>query len=347
MATYRALRLVEKNAPLVEEDLPVPELAGGEAVVRVLAAGICRSDVHYLQGSPKLPPLPRTLGHEVAGVVEALGPSPPVGITVGLRVGIHYQISCGICRHCLAGNDQFCPSGEMVGNSRDGGYAEKVVVPARNLVAIPDGVSSEHAAVMMCSSVTSLHALHKSRFQPGERVAVFGLGGLGQSAVQLALALGASAVYAVDLNPAKVSLAAHHGAIPVAGGPDAVHAILADSGGVDVALELVGLAATMRQAVDVLGPQGRAAAVGLTEEPFSVDSYADLVLREAEIIGVSDHVASELASILEIAVRGDLDLSDIVTNRVALEAGPVNRALQDLAAFGDEVRTVIVPSQPE
>lgn len=347
MTTFRALRLVGLNEPLVEADLSVPDLASGEALVSVQAAGICRSDVHYLQGSPRLPPLPRTLGHEVAGVVEALGPNPPAGIMVGLRVGLHYQTSCGTCRYCLAGHDQFCVSGQMIGNGRDGGYAEKIVIPARNLVAIPDEVAIEHAAVMMCSSATSYHALAKSRLQPGESVAVFGLGGLGQSAIQLALAGGASAVYAIDLNPAKVALAAHYGAIPVAGGNTAVEHVLAESGGVDVSLELVGLAETMRQAVAVLGPQGRAAAVGLSEEPFLIDAYEDLVLREAEVIGVSDHLASELAPLLAIAARGDLDLSRVVSNQVPLEAGPVNEVLDDLAAFGEEIRTVIVPFPPE
>ncbi len=144
-----------------------------------------------------------------------------------------------------------------------------------------------------------------------------------------------------------MALAAHYGAIPVAGGPEAVGAILDATGGVDVSLELVGLAETMRSAIDVLGPQGRAAAVGLADEPVPVDAYQDLVLREAEIIGVADHLASELAPLLSIAAAGDLDLSRIVSNQVPLEAGPVNRALTDLAAFGEEVRTVIVPFEPE
>ncbi len=327
--------------------MPVPEIDSGEALVRVQAAGICRSDVHYVQGSPKLPPLPRTLGHEVAGVIESLGPNPPAGLVEGLRVGVHYQTSCGTCRFCIAGNDQFCVSGQMIGNNRDGGYAEMVAVPARNLVAVPDEVAIEHAAVMMCSSATTWHALIKGRFQSGENVAVFGLGGLGQSAVQLAFALGASAVYAVDVNASKLALAAEFGAIPVDGGPGAVAAILQDSGGVDVALELVGLAVTMRQAVDVLGPQGRAVAVGLAEEPFPVDAYADLVLREAEIIGVSDHLATELRPLLEMAAQGQLDLTRVVTKQVPLEAAPVNQALADLAAFGDEVRSVIVPFPPD
>lgn len=347
MNTYRALRLIEQNHPLVETELPVPDLGAGEALVRVQAAGICRSDVHYLQGSPRLPLLPRTLGHEVAGTIASLGPNPPLGLVPGLRVGIHYQTSCGTCRYCVAGSDQFCVSGQMVGNGRDGGYAELIAVPARNLIAVPDEVAIEHAAIMMCSSATSLHALNKARLEAGDLVAVFGLGGLGQSAVQLAVALGAGAVYGVDLNEAKLALAADYGAIPVAGGENAVKAIRQDSGGVDVALELVGLAVTMRQALDVLGPYGRAAAVGLAEESFPVDAYEDLVLREAEIIGVSDHLATELPPLLDIAARGDLDLSRVVTNLVPLEAGPVNQVLEDLAAFGDDVRSVIVPFQPE
>ncbi|MGI9649369.1 MAG: alcohol dehydrogenase catalytic domain-containing protein [Acidimicrobiia bacterium] len=343
METFQALRLVGRNQPLIEAEIPVPELAEGEALVRVLAAGICRSDIHYWQGTPRLPNLPRTLGHEVAGVVEALGPNPPAGVVPGLRVGVHYQTSCGTCRFCAAGNDQFCVSGQMIGNSRDGGYAEKIVVPARNLVAIPDAVPIEHSAVMMCSSATSFHALRRARLGTGESVAVFGLGGLGQSAIQLAFALGAGRVYAVDINPAKVALAAQHGAVPVDGGPSAVEAILQDSGGVDVSLELVGLAATMRQAVEVLGPQGRAAAVGLAEDSFSLNAYEDLVLREAEVIGVSDHLASELVPLLQIAAAGDLDLSRVVSQQVPLQADPVNKVLSDLAAFGDEIRTVIVP----
>ena len=120
-------------------------------------------------------------------------------------------------------------------------------------------------------------------------------------------------------------------------------AIRGASGGVDVALELVGLAETMRQAIAVLAPLGRAVAVGLAEEPIPVSSYEDLVLGEREIIGVSDHLARELEPLLDIAAGGGLDLSRVVTRQVALAADPVNAALQDLAAFGDDVRTVIVP----
>jgi propanol-preferring alcohol dehydrogenase len=338
----RALRLVAKGEPLVEAALDPGAPASDQAIVRVLAAGICHSDVHYQQGDPRLPPLPRVLGHEIAGIVDQLGSQAPDGLAVGQRVGVHYQISCGACGSCLAGNDQFCTTGSMIGNHVDGGYAELVKVPARNLVAIPAAVEAAHAAVMMCSSATVFHALRKARLAGSESVAVFGLGGLGQSAVQLAFALGAGRVFGVDLNPVKLDVAAGHGAETITGGDGAVSEILA-AGGADVALELVGSQVTMRQAIEVLRPFGRAMAIGLANQPTEFMSYDDLVMKEAEIIGVSDHLRTELPELLAIAAGGGLDLSDVVTAEVPLAAGPVNQALADLAGFGDEVRTVITP----
>lgn len=230
----------------------------------------------------------------------------------------------------------------MIGFDRQGGYAERIVVPARNAFPIPDVVDTEVAAVMMCSTATVLHALHKARLAPGETVAVFGVGGLGASAVRLAPLLGSAVVYAVDLNPAKLDVAASHGAVPVPGGEDAVERLLELSGGgVDVALELVGSASLMRDAVATLRSRGRAVAVGITDNEFGLDPFRDLILREAEIIGAADHLASEIELLLDLAGRGALDLADVVTNRVPLEVAAVDGALDRLEQFGDDVRTVI------
>jgi propanol-preferring alcohol dehydrogenase len=232
----------------------------------------------------------------------------------------------------------------MVGNHRDGGYAEQVRVPARALVALPDEISFAHGAVMMCSSATVYHALRRTRLAPGERVAVFGLGGLGASAVQLAFALGASAVYAVDINPVKTTLAEQRGAVGVdASANDPVDLIRRATGGVDVALELVGLRTTFEQAVAVLGPGGRVGVVGLADGPATVEPYRDIVGREMEIVGVMDHLAGELPEVLELARTGVLDLGPVVTGTIPLDAAAVNAALDDLEAFGDSVRTVIIP----
>ena len=177
-------------------------------------------------------------------------------------------------------------------------------------------------------------------------MAVFGAGGLGISAVQLARALGAGEVYAVDLDRAKLDLAERLGAIPIhAGEVDPAAEIRRRTGGVgaDVALELVGLPLTMRQAVRSLAVHGRAALAGITVQPFQVDSFGDLLAREAEIIGVSDHLASEIPLLTRLVEEGRVDLSHTVTETVPLEATAVNAVLDRLERFGRGVRTVIVP----
>lgn len=327
------------------QEVPVPKYGHGEVLVRIKAAGICHSDAHYRAGVSPAGPLPITLGHEIAGVVEAVGPGV-TRVKPGDRVCLHYLVTCGQCHHCNRGQEQFCVHGRMLGKHRDGGYAEYIAVPERGVVALPDEIPFEHAAIMMCSSATSFHALRKGRLQAGETVAVFGAGGLGMSAIQLARGLGALEVYAVDINPAKLALAERFGAVPVnAAQTDPVAEIwrLTGGRGVDVALELIGLPLTMRQAVQVLGIQGRAVLAGIADRPFEVDSYRELLGNEGEIIGCSDHLLQEFPLLIEFARRRVLDLSHVVARIVPLEAGPINETLDALQHFAGEVRTVIVP----
>jgi propanol-preferring alcohol dehydrogenase len=233
----------------------------------------------------------------------------------------------------------------MIGKHRDGGYAEFISVPERSVFRLPDEIPFEQGAILMCSSATSLHALKKVRLRVGESVAVFGVGGLGVSAIQLAKQLGAGNVFAVDINPRKLELAERFGAVPVnatTGDPVAQLNDLTNGRGVDIALELVGLPLTMRQAVQSLGKLGRAALVGLTRETFEVTPYTELLNKEAEIIGVSDHLASEIPALLELARLGKLDLSQGVIRTVPLAADAVNDALERLEDFGDDVRVVIL-----
>ena len=199
----RAIQLTSPGEPLELREVTSPTPDGDDVVVAVRATGICRSDLHYRSGFPQVGPLPLTLGHEVAGVVAAAGEAVS-DYSVGDRVCIHYQVGCGRCDYCDRGFEQFCSEGKMIGNGRPGGYAEQIVVPARNVIPVPESVPLSHAAVMMCSSATSLHALRKARITPGESVAIFGAGGLGVSAIQLALILGADRVFAVDVNPTTV-----------------------------------------------------------------------------------------------------------------------------------------------
>ena len=234
----------------------------------------------------------------------------------------------------------------MIGKSRDGGYAEFIVIPARSVFKLPDEIPFEHGAIMMCSSATSLHALNKARMRTGESVAIFGAGGLGLSAIQLAKALGAREIFAVDIRPNKLDLARSLGAVPIdarAGDPVKLIRDHTAGRGVDVTLELIGLPQTMQQAVRSLAKQGRAALVGITEKSLEVSPYHELVNREAEIIGVSDHLATEIPLLLEFARTGKLNLSNIVTRTVPLDAKAINDVLDRLEHFGEDVRVVITP----
>lgn len=341
----KAVRLVQIGKPLELQEIPVPAIGDRDVLVRVRAAGICHSDVHYRSGKSSVGRLPQTLGHEIAGVVAAAG-AEATRFKPGDRVCVHYQVSCGQCAYCSRGNEQFCPQGYMIGKHRDGGYAEYVAVPERSLILLPEEIPFEHGAAMMCSSSTSFHALRKARLQPGETVAVFGAGGLGMSAIQLARAMGALAVYAVDINPEKLGLAERYGAIPVnAAACDPVAEIrrLTGGKGVDVALELIGLPLTMEQAVLALGILGRAVLAGISDKPFEINAYTDLIGKEAEVIGCSDHLMQEFPLLLEYGRRGLLDLSQVVTRTIPLEAAAVNEALDALERFGGAVRTVIMP----
>lgn len=346
MSTMKAVQLVAIGQPLEAREVAIPDVGAKELLVRVKAAGICRSDVHYRSGLGTVGPLPHTPGHEVSGVIEKVGSEVEV-LETGQRVALHYLVTCGKCSMCRTGREQFCPNGNMIGKDIAGGYAEFISIPARNAVLLPDEVSFDHGAVLMCSTATVFHALSKARLVPGESVAIVGVGGLGLSAVQLALAFGATSVFAIDIDEAKLAVAAGYGAIPInAAVANPVQEIRRRTdGGVDVSLELIGLAETMGQSVEMLGVQGRAVLVGLASDPLVIDTYGAILGKEAEIIGCSDHLLSELPTIVELTRQGRLDLSSVVTSEIPLDAEAVNDSLNALENFSGIVRTVIKPSR--
>ena len=343
----KAVRLVEVGKPLEEADVSLPEIGPSEVLIRVAAAGICHSDAHYRGSISKIERLPVTLGHEVVGRVEKVG-LDVTNVVPGDRVCVHYLVHCGSCEFCLRGLEQFCREGQMIGKHRDGGYAEFIKVPARNAFVLPDEISFESGAIMMCSSATALHALNKARLKSGESVAIFGFGGLGFSALQLARAAGCGEIYVVEINPAKFDLIRKLGAIAIdATASDPVGQIKKATGGkgVDVSLELIGSASTMRQAVQCLGVLGRAALVGLTAESMSIFPYTELINKEVEIIGVSDHLATEFPALMEFARSGKLCFPPESLRFVDLDAGQINGALDALEGSIDHVRTVIIPQR--
>lgn len=300
-----AVRLNRLTAPLVDDDIPEPPVGEGEVLIDIRAAGICHSDAHYRAGGGSVS-LPLTLGHEIAGVVRG----------TGQRVALHYLHD----------------DGRMLGKEVDGGYAESIVVPASNAVPIPDGVSFAAAAVMMCSTATAYHALRLAALRPGESVAILGFGGLGASAVQLARVMGAARVFAVDRVPEKMELAASFGATP---------ASVDELRDIDVVLDFAGHPPTTLQALRALARGGRIMIVAINLRALAIDPYRDVLAGERHIIGVSDHTREELVELLELAHRGVIDISRVITRRVSLEAAAINEVLDDLERGTKHLRTVI------
>lgn len=340
----KAVRMIEAGKPLELHNMPIPSAGDEDVLVRVRAAGICHSDAHYRAGRSPMGTLPITLGHEVAGEVEWVG-SKVTTVKAGDRVCLHYNVSCGDCYYCRKGHEQFCTTVRMIGHHIDGGYAEYIAMPVQNAIPLPEEISFEEGATLMCASATALHALRKGRVKDGETVAVFGVGGLGLSAIQLARALGAVEVYAVDIKQDKLELASEYGAIPVdASRRDSVEEILelTRGKGVDVALEMIGLQATMRQAIETIGVLGRAVIVGLGQSPLEVQPYQKLIGYEAEIIGSNDHLLQELPLLIDMARRKILDTSHVVSQTLPLDAEKINQRLDDLENYTSDVRAVIV-----
>jgi D-arabinose 1-dehydrogenase-like Zn-dependent alcohol dehydrogenase len=339
----RAVRLIQVGKPLEETEVDLPEIGASDVLIRVAACGICHSDEHYRAGISRIDRLPVTLGHEIAGWIEKVG-ADIKHLTRGDRVCVHYLAHCGTCELCVRGLEQFCPTVEMIGKQRDGGYAEFIKVPGRNAFALPDQIPFEIGAIMMCSSATALHALNKARLKPGESIAIFGFGGLGFSALQLARAFDCDQIYVVEINPAKLALIEEFGAVGIdanKGNPVQQITDATNGKGVDVSLELIGSTKTMQQAVQSLGVLGRAALVGLTAESMSIFPYTELINKEVEIIGVSDHLAAELPMLIELARSGKLRFPSDALRFVELDAGQINASLDAFQNCFGHIRTVI------
>jgi threonine dehydrogenase-like Zn-dependent dehydrogenase len=312
------------RAAVLDDDLTIreweaPEPGPGEALIAPSKVGICGSDVHFvIDGSARTRFTPIILGHETSGVVEALGPDTE-GPAPGTRVAVIPLVSCHDCDRCRKGRTVICRHSECLGAERHGCWADLAVVPARNLVPIPDGLSDELGAVATDSVATAFHAVRtRGGVGPGSRVAVWGTGGLGLSAIGVANALGAAEVIAIDPREDARAWALETGAT-AALHPDTALKEIVDAGGVDVALEFVGRPDTVELAVRSLDAGGRAVAVGIGHGKMTASHLMSFVVRERELLGAYGNEPDEVAEVVAMLADGRLKLPRVVSDVIPLE----------------------------
>lgn len=333
----------EAGRPLAIEEIPTPVPGPGEALVRVAGCGMCHTDLHYLDHGVKpfkAPPL--VLGHEIAGTVAGLG-AGVTGRAAGDRVLIPSVYGCGRCEFCRRGRENLCVEMVMLGNNIDGGYAEYVVVPAKELIPVPASLPLEKASVIADALSTPFHAVrNRARVRVGESVVVVGCGGVGLNVVQCAAAAGGR-VIALDLNDARLALATRLGAFATLNPgtvdrPDRKVRELTN-GGAEVVFEAIGNPKTMELGFSLLRKGGRMCVIGYSHEPVTL-SAAKLMYFELAVMGSLGCGAGEYRDILELVVAGRLTLDPIVSGTIPL--ADINAGFDRLRR-GEGVRWVVVP----
>jgi propanol-preferring alcohol dehydrogenase len=292
---------------LKEVARPVP--GADDVLLEVEVCGVCHSDLHVVDGDqPMLKAVTKAdliPGHEVVGWVIERGANV-THLAVGDRVGVAWNFStCGQCEPCREGLENLCRRAIITGVMVDGGYAQTMVARASHALPIPDTLSSEQAAPLFCAGLTAYRALKNSAVGPGQRVAIFGIGGLGHLAVQIASAWGAE-VIALDLDDSKLALARELGATKAlnAGSADDIKA-LRKAGGVHVALVTTAASAAYDTALKCLRPGGTLSVVGLPSAPLSFPALA-LVGLEARVQGSSVGTRDDMRAVLALAAEGKL-----------------------------------------
>ena len=317
-------------------DVPEPGCPPRGAVIRVRATGVCRSDWHAWMGHDDTVALPHVPGHEFAGEIAVLGSEVPAeaGWRVGDRVTAPFICACGRCAQCASGNEQVCDAQSQPGFTHWGSFAEFVAVDeaALNLIRLPDSLGFVEAASLGCRFATAYRAIvSRSRLAPGEQIAVHGCGGVGLSAIMIAVAAGVT-VYGVDVSDAALEAAERLGAVPVRGGEGAAERIVeASGGGVDVSFDAFGSGETALASVRSLRKRGRHVQIGLmfgdsALAPMPMDA---VIAGELEIMGSHGMAAHEYPSMLGAVASGDIRPVELVGRRIALDEVP-----EALAAMG-------------
>lgn len=351
------------NQPLTVEDIEADKPADREVLVRTVAAGVCHSDLHFVEGLWPFPP-PAVLGHEAAGIVEEVGEQ-----VTYLKPGDHVisclSVFCGNCYQCLSGHPNRCadvasttrPMGEPPRLSQNGtminqfanlsSYAEKILVHENALVKIDQDVPLDRAALIGCGVLTGVGAaLRTARIEPGSTVAVFGAGGVGLAVIQGSLIAGARQIIAVDVIESKLAMARELGAthiVDASSGDPVAKIVEMTGGGVDYSFEAIGLKETAEQAFNCLATGGTATLIGMVPLGQKVELDARRLLfgerkMQGSIMG-SNRFRFDMPQYIDFYRQGRLKLDEMITRRIKLE--DVNDAFRAMKA-GEVARQVIV-----
>ena len=317
----KAAVFYEKGQPMKIEDVDIPKHESADVLVKVAACGLCRTDLHYLHGTPTFKKPPIILGHEVSGTVEEVG-SEVTTFKKGDNIIVPPVFGCGKCFFCRNGRPTLCTNQIMVGNHRDGGFAEYIAVPASEIFIAPNNVPLPEASIISDAISTPYHAVvNRAQVRPGDSVAIFGAGGVGLSTIQMAAAVGGN-VIAVDIFDQKLEMAKKFGA---------AHAINAKTeenvpktirkmtgGGADIALEVIGNPITIQQAFNSVRWGGRVVVVGYSAKETIIDS-ARLMFREIEIKGSLGCGPQDFPKLIEMIKLGKIKVKEMVTHKFKLD----------------------------
>ena len=339
MATTMKAAVVRAfGEPLGIEEVPIPTPAPGEVLIKVVASGVCHTDLHAADGDwPVKPMLPFIPGHEGAGVVSALGHGV-TGVKEGDPVGIAWlHDACGTCEHCISGWETLCESQHNSGYSLDGAFAEYAIGSAAYVARLPDRPDFTAMAPILCAGVTTYKGIKETEAQPGQWLAISGLGGLGHIAVQYAKAMGLH-VAALDVTEEKLALARSLGADMTvdATAADAARQIVKRTGGGAHGVLVTAVSpAAFAQAIQMARRKGTVSLVGLPPGDFATPIF-DVVLKRITIRGSIVGTRQDLAEAIGFAVEGKV--------RAHLHQAPledVNRVLSDLRTGKVDGRIVL------
>lgn len=355
----KAAVLNEAKKPMTIDEVDLADPVAGEAKVRVIAAGVCHSDLHFIDGVyPSR--YPTILGHEVAGVVEEIGPGV-TNVAPGDRVILGFVQPCGTCRFCAEGRPAICQNpvrtrassnpartrnGEPVNAMTNvGGFAEYSITPATGLIRVPDGVSLDIAALVGCSVTTGYGAVvNTAAVKPGSSVAVIGAGGVGLNIIQSARLAGAERIIAVDMSEHKLATAREFGATDIVNAKDedpVAKVKELTGGGVDYSFEAIGLKVTSEQAYEMAGRGGTAVIVGMVPPADQLTISSNIWLQEKTLKGSfygSARFHLDMPRILNLYLQGKLNLDGLVSRRYPL--GEINEAF-DALRNGEVARSVL------